>query len=376
MPNIRDAIIPWKTWGEMLRPQRYRRGLLGDGQGHVQVTNKPGWSWIRYDYDSHRLSIVRNPFNMQMVDGVPVLVGKKDPGDEYEQVLFVDVSWYVNPSQETLDQYTSTAHGVTHAGKNNDPAPIDLNNLTPGKVVPSSGLIVTVYDFVYVYNCSVVHFGQANIDLSGDRPALYGHCYVLVYLDPSTGGLDSVTSDVVAADTNPSYPTVPTGMIPLAIIELGSWTNTITDDDIWQYKILYDSACGSGVSTHNHSSDTEGGASLLGVEELTVNCWEDLVIDAGQVSPTQAYHRLVAPAGMYIDGDVVEIALHTIYADATWGCGQIIILSSVSPALYVDYRITLQHNVGNLWLNGGVDVVLGEGDHIMLIYDGTYWHDL
>lgn len=106
MSSIHDAVRPWQEWGNKLKPQAYRPSLLGDGEGNIQVANKPGWSWIRYDYSPHQLSIVRNPSNMQLADGTPVLVGKRDPGDEYEQILYVAWNFYVNPSQSTMDQYS------------------------------------------------------------------------------------------------------------------------------------------------------------------------------------------------------------------------------------------------------------------------------
>jgi len=379
MPSIIDAAKPWQEWGNKLKPQAYRPGLLGDGQGSIQVTNKPGWSWIRYDYSPHQLSIVRNPSNMQLADGTPVLVGKRDPGDEYEQILYVAWNFYVNPSQSTMDQYsTEHPHGVTHARKNSDPAPIDLNNLSPGKVVPTdpASLNVTIQEFLYVDGCEVIRFGETTFDLSGSVPGMYGHRYILVYLDLlNDGTITTVDGDLTDVSSTPAIPDVPEGGLPLAIIEIDAFQTTITDDDIWQYKILYDSVCGDGVPVHTHSGADDGGSSLLAVEELMLACWQDILIDAGQITPIQAYHRLIAPEGLYFSQGVVDVDLHTIHADTLWGCGQLLILFAPDSAMYVDYRVNLRHGIGNLRLCDDADVTLDSGDHIMLIYDGTYWRN-
>ena len=378
MASITDAVSPWQEWGDLLKAQRYRPGLLGDGKGNTRVTGKPGWSWIRYDFITDRLSIVRNPSNMQLADGTPVLVGKRDPGDEYEQILFVAWNWYVNPTQATMDQYASAPHGVTHAGKNNDPSPIDLNNLSPGKVVPTdpASLSVVIQEFLYAQDCEVARFGQTTLDMTDNVPGMYGHRYVLVYIDVTGGGaVLTVDGDVTDTDSTPTIPDTPVGGLPLAVIELDALQTTITDADIYQYKILYDSVCGEGVPVHYHSGDDEGGGSLLNVEELMLACWQDILIQAGQISPIQAYHRLIAPEGLYISDNIVEVDLHTINADPTYGCGQLLILFPPETALYTDYRVNLRHGVGNIRLCDDVDVVLDAGDHIMLIYDGTYWRN-
>lgn len=376
-----EAVRPWKALFSQLQPKtELRMGLLGDGLGNVSVPGKPGWNWIRYRDDLSRLSMVRNVAVARLGDGVPVMVGKRHYTDEYEQVLWVYWDPYVQDADlSTIDQYAGgEPHGDKHAGKANDPVPVDLNNLSPGKVVPTdpASLFVDVQQFMYVTGCDVFEYPGESFDLTSHIPAIYGRRYVMVYLDLETDAVDAVDGDVVGWVDTPTIPDPLPYTIPLAIIDLESGQATITDSDIYQYKVMYLPVCGD-VGPHTHSSDAEGGQSLLNVQELMFDCWVDITIDGGEIIPTDVYHRLVVPEGMYISEGSISVELLTIHADTTYGCGQVIILRTVAPSLYTSYNVVLRHGTGNIWLNGGSDITLGEGDHVMLVYDGEgYWHDV
>ena len=78
---------------------------------------------------------------------------------------------------------------------------------------------------------------------------------------------------------------------------------------------------------------------------------------------------------MYISEGIVDVDLHTINADPLYGCGQLLILFAPDSAMYADYRINLRHGIGNIRLCDDIDIILDSGDHIMLIYDGSYWRN-
>lgn len=376
--TLEEALHVWNQLHDMFQPNtNLKPGLIGDGEGNVVVTDMPGWNYIRYRDDLNRLSMVRNESESGLADGTPVMTGKRHHSDDYEQVLWVywgPYSW--DPTQSTIDQYQSSAHGPTHQGKSNDPAPIDYNNLSPGKVVATdpASLIVTVQDFIYANNLDVYEWMEADLDLTAHVPAIAGHRYVLVYMDLTSDDAAAYAGDIVAAVDAPAIPAPPADSLPLAIVELAFGDTAITNDYIWQYKLLYGSI-GGDVPVHYHSGALDGGASLLGVQELMIDCWVDIQIQAGQIIPVQMYHRLIAPEGMYLGEGIVEIDLHTIVADATWGCGQLLIIFPPDSAMYTDYRVNLRHGIGNLRLCDDADVTLDSGDHIMLIYDGSYWRN-
>ena len=214
---------------EQTEPRRQvRRGLLGDSNGTVLVAARPGWAYIRYHEDLHRLSIVRYLIPEQLSDGTPVVVGKLHPGDPYEQVLGVDWTMYANlPTSSAVTQHATPA--------------IDLSNLSPGKVVPTdpATLSVAVRAFLYVNADAAVEYPGGLIDLTASVPGVAGHRLVLVYMDLDTDTLDSADGAIVAVGVNAAAPDVPLNGLPLGLVDLAQAQATIAAGDIYQYKAMY-----------------------------------------------------------------------------------------------------------------------------------------
>jgi len=211
------------------RRRPIKRGLIGDSNGTVMVTSRPGWAYIRYRDDLNRLSTVRYMLPTQLADGTPVLVGRKYPEDSYEQVLDVDWTMYAwSPTTAEVAQHATPA--------------VDLSDLSPGRVIPTdpASLLVNVRSFLYVDGLDAVEYGGGIFDLTGDVPGVAGHRLVLVYLDISTNSLATAQGTIVAVGTNADAPAVPENTIPLAVVDLANGETTIESDDISQYKILYD----------------------------------------------------------------------------------------------------------------------------------------
>lgn len=208
--------------------QQRRHGLLGDSNGTVLVTGRPGWAYIRYREDLNRLSIVRYLLQEQLPDDTPVVVGRKNPDDPFEQVLGVDWSLYAwAPSSATVIQ-----HGTQV---------ITLNDLASGRVTVTdpTSLSVDVRPFLYVNGTRAVEYGGGTIDLTGDVPGAAGHWLSLVYIDLGTDELDSVTGDLVAVGVDAAAPDVPENALPLGVVDLANGDTAITGDDITQYKAPY-----------------------------------------------------------------------------------------------------------------------------------------
>jgi hypothetical protein len=207
--------------------QDERHGLLGDGNGTV-MTSRPAWAFIRYREDLNRLSLVRYLLQEQLPDGTPVVVGRKYPGDPFEQVLGEDWSLYAwSPSQST-----ATSHATQV---------ITMNDMAPGKVTPTDpvSLAVNVRGFLYVNGSRAVENSGDSIDLTADVPGAAGHWLVLVYMDLGTDTLASVTGDLTAVGTNAPAPSVPENGLPLAVVDLANGDTEITGDIITQYKAPY-----------------------------------------------------------------------------------------------------------------------------------------
>jgi len=208
--------------------QPVRHGLLGDSNGTVLVSGKPGYAFIRYREDLNRLSIVRYLIQEQLPDETPVVVGRKHADDPYEQVLGIDWAMYAyTPAASTVTLYATPA--------------IDLNDLSPGKVVPTvpASLSVDVRAFLYVNGEVAVEFGGDSTDLTTLVPGAAGHWLVLVYMDLGTDMLASVAGDLIAVGSNAVAPAVPENGLPLGVVDLANGEVEIVADDITQYKAMY-----------------------------------------------------------------------------------------------------------------------------------------
>jgi len=258
-----EALRAWKEIVGGLQPrQGLRRGIIGDGAGHVAVANRPNWVWIRYEENQNRLSMVFCTLGY-LEDGTRVVVGKWHPSDNYEQVLGV----YWGPYRWDTTDATGTLlrvprHGETHHGTyGSDPAWIDYSNLTFGLVMPTDpySLIVNVYPFVYSYGVQTKDFEGGALDLSGEVPGGAGHEYVLIYFDPDTETVGYVTSGVVPLAASPSMPDLTdVNAIPLGVVELYNGQTEIALENVWQRKLMLGSIGGEAVTALSLAVVNEG----------------------------------------------------------------------------------------------------------------------
>jgi hypothetical protein len=253
MTTREEALAAWKRIFSRVQPRTgLRRGLIGDGAGHVEVSGRPGWSWIRYEEEQNRLSMVRC-FLGYLEDETPVIVGKWHPEDDYEQVLGVywgPYSW--DPSNTTVANYRVPAHGDTHHGTyGSDPAYIDYANLVMGRCAPTDpeSLYVDVQSFVYSYGVETKDFPGELLDLTSEVPGGAGHCYALIYFDPDTESLSYEVSSTVPLAVSPELPALTdVNAIPLGVVRLYNGQTEITIDDTWQRKLLLGSIGGEAVT--------------------------------------------------------------------------------------------------------------------------------
>jgi len=215
--------------------QVVRRGILGDSNGNVEVSGRPGWAYIRYRDDLNRLSIVRYLLPEQLPDETPVKVGRRYPSDSFEQVLGADWDMYAYaPTASVVAQYATDV--------------ITLGDLAPGKVVQTdpTSLAVDVRGFLYANADGAVEFAGGTIDLADDVPGAAGHWYSLIYMDLESESLASTTGDLVAVGVNATVPDVPENALPLGVVDLANGDTEIVSDDIYQYKLLYGHVGGAG----------------------------------------------------------------------------------------------------------------------------------
>lgn len=121
----------------------------------------------------------------------------------------------------------------------------------------------------------------------------------------------------------------------------------------------------SGIAIHDHSDDTEGGPDLHAIEELEFDDAAALTIDAaGAITRTQVYHEVDTFGGAASDN------LDTINGGVE---GDLLIIKAANGAR----TVVVRHNQDNIWLSGETNISLDDADdHLMLVYDGTYWCDV
>lgn len=92
-----------------------------------------------------------------------------------------------------------------------------------------------------------------------------------------------------------------------------------------------------------------------------------LTIVSGVVTMTQMFHTIAAESGTTDDLDTISIS--TALNLGTYRPMLVLIADSGDT-------ITVKHGTGNIVLNAAGDFSLTAAKMLLLIYDGTNWHDL
>lgn len=222
---------------------KYRPALAGDGGGTVDVADDPGFIWCRYSADQSKVSKVFNIIAPGIPEDFPILVGKRFPDAENEEVLFINWALYQRIiTQETVDGFTTGNHGESHnAADGNDPAPIDLRNIIEmrGRAQATPDLTVFVEEGQFIFGDIVKRFISGSIDLTAAVPGVAGHRYVLVYVDGVTNALGSTNGTIVPLINTPPIPAVTANTIPICLAQLAQNQTTITEDDLFDWRFLW-----------------------------------------------------------------------------------------------------------------------------------------
>lgn len=222
---------------------KYRPALAGDGGGTVDVADDPGFIWCRYSADQSKVSKVFNIIAPGIPEDFPILVGKRFPDAENEEVLFINWTLYREIiTQDTVDSFTTGNHGESHnAAEGNDPAPIDLRNIVEmrGRAQATPDLTVFVEEGQFVFGDIVKRFISGSIDLTAAVPGVAGHRYVLVYVDGVTNALGSTNGTIVPLINTPPIPAVTANTIPICLAQLAQNQTTIDEDDLFDWRFLW-----------------------------------------------------------------------------------------------------------------------------------------
>jgi len=240
------AILEWqKLLDSKQTIAKYRNALAGNGGGTVNVAGEPGYIWCRYSADQSKVSKVFNIIAPGIPEDFPIVVGRRFPTDEFEQVLAVNWTLYQDViSQDTVDNFTTGNHGESHnAASGADPAPIDLRNIVEmrGRAQATPDLTVHVERGQYVFGYADVHrFPGANINLAASVPGVAGHRFTLVFVDGASNTLDSDDGLIVPLAAAAPIPDLSANTIPVCLVDLENGQTTITEDDIYDWRFLWD----------------------------------------------------------------------------------------------------------------------------------------
>lgn len=433
--GLRDEIR--RLFQEILETRQsareFDRGLLGQG-------DTPQTLWVAGDAEQRvwfrkngQASQATKVYCVRVrpVYGMPVVCGvaPEQPG------LYQVLSWDREALEFNWGGMSEVArHAEMHiweaAGGGDDPVMIWTRALMPFRLSPQAAPDLTVRiegPELYLWDTGWQEWSGGNVNLAAHVPGANLHRYCLVSIDGATSAAQTACSTPVstAIPISPGgYPQPPSGSIPVGLVHLTGGQTTITEADIVDGRVVVSSAGGSikpglhhlidstahddtaaygaapnrgdlmaataakvwdelavGAANtflksngsdpawvtfvHDHSSAAEGDQNLRQILELEFQDAALLTISGGMITRTQVYHLVAAETGaaddlVQIDGGV-EGDLLIIRPDA-------------------GDTITVHHDEGgagdNIWLAGGVDIVLDNDDHLVLLCDGTWWCDL
>lgn len=226
------------------QPLRY--ALTGDGSSSdtANVVEKPGWAWVRYDEEPHKVSQVRNWRFPNIAQNVPVVIGKYYPTDNFVQILGINRTLYEQfMTDDALNAYLVPQHGASHHGVyGSDPAYMDLRNLLPGRVRPTDPASLSIYvePFAYPHDATREYFPGGGLDLADSVPTSAGyHRYVLITFDTIDQNLETLDGDLTVTTIPPTPPAVDRLCIPLALVQLPYGITEIVEGYIFDYRILW-----------------------------------------------------------------------------------------------------------------------------------------
>jgi len=223
---------------EILEKKReYKRGLLGDGAGNINVPNRQDYVYVREDKFSSKIWQVFNK-RVDGVEGMPVLVGELAWQPGLIQVVAVD--WAAYETMEWGDTFIGTpAHAQSHqydteANPGNDKVLVFQPALQQLKPTGDGTLIVTIQPLTYMYSNVYKSFLGGIADITSSVPSTASKAiYILIALNTVTNGLVIVEGTEVADSPSVSVPKpgIPSEYIPSCYIKLVTGQSTITTAD-------------------------------------------------------------------------------------------------------------------------------------------------
>lgn len=219
----------------------FTRGLLGDGNGNVQVPGRPDKSFVRFNRGSTEYFEIFNK-TVTPVNDWPVLIGEIPWQPGLTQV--VDTDWSAFEQSGWGDNLGNTSpHAPTHewpdGSPGSDPVNIHLRSIVPGRAYLATTGTTTVFVNSLEYEGTVsgsVWPGTPGVDLSPiiDATTTGTMRYAGIYIDPSLNSLIVVTGSTTVHSSALTPPLVdfPQGVLPAARVKIYGSQSSISEADI------------------------------------------------------------------------------------------------------------------------------------------------
>lgn len=238
---------------ETRRVQRIQfRGLMGDGNGNVQIPDMPGYVYVRRE----GRSTIQHVWNVRcpLADGLPILCGYSDEFPERLQVL--SISWgsmgWAMPSGGTGGDGTGgilVDHHSQHEWGGHDVVWSSIQQITDGLIKPptSGGVAVDQLPCIYSYLASFYYkAGEQDFDISAHVPTDVGTArWVLISIDTTVDphALQATAGTafpyaMFPPDVMDSMPDAPVGSIPLAGVYLREGDTQVLWEDIYDMRLF------------------------------------------------------------------------------------------------------------------------------------------
>lgn len=234
MPNIKQVQRTVDSTLEQYEPkQPVYPALIGDGNGNVEVSGRPGYVYVRVGNEKS----LGQAFNGRVPNrnDLPVTVGYDRTAPDLFQVLTVR-QVYVQAGLPVVPEVPS--HHETHEwpsvgdsdSDGSDVVFVDWRQVRNLRVSVDSGLTVLVESAPAYVNGAWAFITEQSLNLSSYKPDS-GARYVLVYLD-DTGTIAARAGSVTtkAALDISDCPVPQSDELPLAGVALYSGQTTISDD--------------------------------------------------------------------------------------------------------------------------------------------------
>lgn len=244
----------------------FTRGLIGDGQGNVDVTDRPNFSYVRPDRGRADYVEMFNKLANTAVDGTPILIGNIPWQPNLTQVLGVDWEAFISVGWNTSFGGLA-AHGQSHAwldGREPEADYFDIHfrQILPLRTYPlgsgTPSVLVTTWGTEYS-GTFVTWPGEPGLSLANAVPPSTGIMReMLVFWDVGLNQLSAMTGTLsYSVTTAPPRPVLATtgSFIPSGYVRLQGGQQSIANTDIFDARqFLSSSSLVSAVTSTDTTS--------------------------------------------------------------------------------------------------------------------------